>query len=285
MNDAGTPCFTGLGPESVDGFTAAAPLRVLLLEDLPTDVELLVRELNRGGLRVEHRVVETEAAFRVALREFQPDLVLSDFFMPHFDGMWALELSRELAPHVPFIFVSRTINEEYPIRALRKGAADYVLKNNLVRLPVVVERALRAREESTARRIADAHHRATFDNAPIGIMHTAIDDDRILLVNPKLIELLGYSRDELLGMKTYDLLHPDQRSADWGNYRDRMLNGELDSFAAEQRIVRKDGSDSRINFTVSLVRDASGKPLSFIRMVSPVPVAKIEALAAERDRE
>ena len=286
MNDAGTPCLTGLGPKCVDGAKPAAPLRVLLLEDLPTDVELLVRELNRGGLRVEHRVVETEAAFRVALREFQPDLVLSDFFMPHFDGMWALELSRELAPNVPFIFVSRTINEEYPIRALRKGAADYVLKNNLVRLPVAVERALRTREESAARRIADERHRATFDNAPIGIMHTAIDDDRILLVNPKLIELLGYSRDELLVMKTNDILHPDQRSTDWGKYRERMLNGELDSFAAEQRIVRKDGSDSWINLTVSLVRDAAGKPLSFVRMVSPVPALEVNApLATERARE
>ena len=277
MNDASTPRFTGPGLRSVDGRARRdAPVRVLLLEDLPTDVELLVRELNRGGLRVEHRVVETEAAFRVALRDFQPDLVLSDFFMPHFDGMWALELSRELAPDVPFIFVSRTIGEEYLTRALRKGAADYVLKSNLVRLPVAVERALRAREESAMRRIADARHRATFDDAPIGIMHTAIDDDRILLVNPGLIELLGYTRDELLGMKTYDIVHPCQRSTDWGRYCERMLKGELDSFAMEQRIVRKDGSDSRIHLTVSLVRDAAGKPLSFIRTINPVAASEVE---------
>ena len=277
MNDASTPRVTDPGPRSVDGSARpAAPLRVLLLEDLPTDVELLVRELNRGGLHVEHRVVETEAAFRVALREFQPDLVLSDSFMPHFDGMWALELSRELAPNVPFIFVSRTIGEEYPIRALRKGAADYVLKSNLVRLSVAVERALKTREESAARQIADVRHRATFDNAPIGIMHTAIDDDQILLVNPKLIELLGYTLDELLGMKTHDIVHPGQRSTDWGKYRERMLKGELDSFAMEQRIVRKDGSDSLIQLTVSLVRDAAGTPLSFIRMMNPVTASEVE---------
>ena len=123
--------------------SATAPLRILLLEDLPTDAELLVRELERAGLRVAHEVVETGAAFRAALLDFQPDLVVADFFIPHIDGMWALELSRELAPDVPFIFVSRTISEEYAIRALRKGAADYVLKNNLPRLPVAVERALR----------------------------------------------------------------------------------------------------------------------------------------------
>jgi PAS domain S-box-containing protein len=282
MNDAGAPGFAGTGSKSMDGRAGStAPLRVLLLEDLPADAELLVRELKRAGLRVAHQVVETEAAFRAALRDFQPDLILADFFMPHFDGMWALELAREFAPDVPFIFVSRTISEEYPMRALRKGAADYVLKNNLVRLPVAVERALKAREEAAARRIADARHRATFDNAPIGIMHAAIDDDRILLVNPKLVELLGYTQNELLGMKTSDIL-PDERGWDRGKYGESMLKGELDSFASEQRLVRKDGSDFRVNLTVSLVRDAAGKPLSFIRMVSPVPASEEALLSAER---
>lgn len=269
-----------MNPErkSMDGSASpTAPLRILLLEDLPTDAELLVRELERAGLRVAHQVIETEAAFRAALLDFQPDLVVADFFIPHIDGMWALELSRELAPDVPFIFVSRTISEEYPIRALRKGAADYVLKNNLRRLPVAVERALRAREESEARRIADARHRATFDNAPIGIMHTAIDDDRLLLVNPKLIELLGYTQDELLGMKTSDIVHPNERGRDRRKYRERLLKGELDSFASEQRLVHKDGSDFWVNLTVSLVRGATGKPLSFIRMVSPVSASEMEA--------
>jgi PAS domain S-box-containing protein len=262
------------------------PLRVLLLEDLPTDAELLVRELKRAGLCIAHEVVQAEAAFRAALREFEPDLILSDFFIPHFDGMWALELSRELAPDVPFIFVSGTIREEYPMRALRNGAADYVLKSNLARLPVAVERALRAREESAARRIADARHRATFDNAPIGIMHTDIDADRILLANPKMIDLLGYTRDELLGMKVESILHPGQFGTDRGKYRERMLSSELNSFSSERRLVRKDGSDIWVNLTVSVVRDAAGKPLSFIQMISPVPAPEVEALPApERSGE
>jgi diguanylate cyclase (GGDEF)-like protein/PAS domain S-box-containing protein len=129
-------------------------LRILMAEDVAADAELEIRELKRAGLRVVHRIVETEEAFREALRDFRPELILSDFSMPHFDGMLALALARELVPDMPFIFVSGTIGEEYAIRALKNGATDYVLKNNLVRLPAAVERALQDTEERLALRRA-----------------------------------------------------------------------------------------------------------------------------------
>ena len=130
-------------------------IRVLLIEDITTDAELELRELKRAGLRVEHRMVDTEPEFRRALAEFLADVILSDFNMPHFDGMAALALARELAPDTPFIFVSGTIGEEYAIRALKNGATDYVLKTNLVRLPAAVERALQDKEVRAARRNAE----------------------------------------------------------------------------------------------------------------------------------
>jgi CheY-like chemotaxis protein len=80
-------------------------LRILLVEDQPTDAELEVRELKRSGLRFVHHVVDTEAAFREALREFRPDVILSDYAMPHFDGLLALAVARETVPDVPFLFV------------------------------------------------------------------------------------------------------------------------------------------------------------------------------------
>ncbi len=122
--------------------TTAPPIRVLLTEDVLSDAELEVRELKRAGLRIAHRIADTEQAFAVALLEFDPDVILSDFSMPAFDGMAALALARSLRPETPFIFVSGTIGEEYAIRALKNGATDYVLKTNLVRLPAAVERAL-----------------------------------------------------------------------------------------------------------------------------------------------
>ena len=117
-------------------------MRILFIEDVEADAVLAARELKRSGMSVDSRRVEREDDLRRELGEFKPQVILSDFNMPQFDGMTALAIARESAPEVPFIFVSGTLGEEYAIRALRNGATDYVLKTNLVRLPPAVERAL-----------------------------------------------------------------------------------------------------------------------------------------------
>ena len=139
----------------------AVPIRLLVVEDNPADAELEIRELKRGGLRVEHRLVDTEAGLRRELAEFAPRLILSDFSMPRFDGMSALAVTKEVDPDLPFIFVSGTLGEDYAIRALKNGATDYVLKTNLVRLPAVVERALKDAAELTAKRKVESELRAS----------------------------------------------------------------------------------------------------------------------------
>ena len=131
-------------------------LRVLLAEDVAADAELEIREIKRAGLRVSHRIVDSEKDFIRALREFAPDVILSDFSMPQFDGMEALRLAKELAPDIPFIFVSGTLGEEYAIRALKNGATDYVVKSNLVRLSAAVERALAEAKVLRERRQTEA---------------------------------------------------------------------------------------------------------------------------------
>jgi len=102
----------------------------LLVEDRAQDAELALYQLRMHGMDyVSHRV-ETEPALREALSTFQPDVVLSDFSLPGFDGLSALKVALEVAIDVPFIFVSGTIGEERAIEAVRRGAADYVLKKN-----------------------------------------------------------------------------------------------------------------------------------------------------------
>jgi diguanylate cyclase (GGDEF)-like protein/PAS domain S-box-containing protein len=127
-----------------------------MLEDVKNDAELELRELRRLRNELEFRRVETREEYLRALVEFHPDIILSDFSMPDaFDGMMALELAREKAPGVPFVFVSGTIGEDRAVDALRQGATDYVVKDRLNRLAPVVERALQEADERAARRRAE----------------------------------------------------------------------------------------------------------------------------------
>jgi diguanylate cyclase (GGDEF)-like protein len=118
-------------------------LQLVMVEDSDTDAVLVARNLSKAGLDVAIHRVETESDFVHALQTMEPDVILSDFSLPQFDGLRALDIAVEHAPETPFIFVSGTIGEERAIDALRRGATDYVLKTNLSRLPAAVERSLR----------------------------------------------------------------------------------------------------------------------------------------------
>jgi diguanylate cyclase (GGDEF)-like protein len=133
-------------------------LRLVMVEDSAADAELVARNLAKAGLDVDIHRVETERDFVQALQKTAPDVILSDFSLPQFDGLRALDIAVAHVPDTPFIFVSGTIGEERAIDALRRGATDYVLKTNLSRLGAAVQRALRevslkaAREKSEQQR-------------------------------------------------------------------------------------------------------------------------------------
>jgi diguanylate cyclase (GGDEF)-like protein len=118
-------------------------LQLVMVEDSDADAELVARNLAKAGLNVAIHRVQTEHDFVQALQKVAPDIILSDFSLPQFDGLRALDVAAVQAPETPFIFVSGTIGEERAIDALRRGATDYVLKTNLSRLGSAVERALR----------------------------------------------------------------------------------------------------------------------------------------------
>ena len=126
------------------------PLRVLIVEDSEDDCLLLLRELERGGYEPLHERVDSPEEMQRALAERGPwDVVLSDWQMPRFSGTRALEMAREAESEAPFIIVSGKVGEEAAVEAMKAGAHDYVMKDNLTRLCATVERGL---EEAQARR-------------------------------------------------------------------------------------------------------------------------------------
>jgi len=130
-------------------------LRLLIVEDAIAEAEIAVRHLVSGGISCIPRTVADELQFRAALKQFRPHVILSDFTLPAFDGLAALDIARQEAPDVPFIFLSGTIGEERAIEALQRGAVDYVLKTNPARLVPAVRRALREVQERARRRAAE----------------------------------------------------------------------------------------------------------------------------------
>ena len=142
--------------------SAASPLRIVHLEDVATDAELVARELSAHDVPAAIEQVATRAAFVEAL-DPPPDLVLADYALPQFDGMKALALVQERCPEVPVVFVSGAIGEARAIETLKEGATDYVLKDHLSRLAPAVRRALAEAAEQRARKAAEAALRRAHD--------------------------------------------------------------------------------------------------------------------------
>ena len=130
-------------------------LHILILEDVPTDAELIKDELREAGMIFTSKSVQDRAAYFEALDEFCPDIILSDYSLPSFDGLSALKLAVGKCPDVPFIFVSGALGEETAIDLLKQGATDYVLKSRLSRLGPAVTRALQEVRERAERKMVE----------------------------------------------------------------------------------------------------------------------------------
>jgi DNA-binding response OmpR family regulator len=130
-------------------------LRILHLEDDPKDAELIQATLEGEGIACDITHVDTPAAFRTSLEQGGFDLVLADYTLAGLDGISALKVAKEVSPDMPFIFVSRTLEEEDAIEALKLGATDYVSKTRLSRIAPSVRRALREADERSQRQLAE----------------------------------------------------------------------------------------------------------------------------------
>ncbi len=136
---------------------------ILMLEDNEADAELIERTLRQRGLSARTKRVERRSEFIRELETHPPDVILSDYSLPSFDGLAALAIAREKCPDVPFIFVTGTMGEEVAIETLKKGAIDYVLKTRLPRLVPSIHRALREARERAERKRAERELRDSHD--------------------------------------------------------------------------------------------------------------------------
>ncbi len=192
----------------------SAPTRILIADDVPTDAELMERELRRVGLSLTMHRVDAEAAFRSALRAFAPDVILTDHSMPHFSASDALRIALQERPETPVIVVTGSLDEETAADYIKAGAADYIIKHHLERLGPAVTRALdlkRARDEQAraeeARRQSEEQYRNLVDGVR-DIIFALTPDGAIAALNPAFEAITGWPRDEWLGRPFEGLVHP-----------------------------------------------------------------------------
>jgi PAS domain S-box-containing protein len=180
-------------------------VRVLILEDVELDAELIKTQLRREGLKFVSRIVETEKEYVRELREYKPHVILADHSLPQFDGITAMNIAQEIVPTTPFIFVSGKIGEDFAVEMLKEGATDYVLKNNLSKLPHAVKRALKESKEQMEKIAAEnalkereEKYRILFDYFPNYVVVLDLDG-RIIEINNAAASLSPYSREVLIG--------------------------------------------------------------------------------------
>ena len=185
-------------------------VRLLHLEDNPTDSELVELALREAGMDWDVVRVESRDAFVAALEQGGFSMVVSDYSLPSFNGLEALRETRMRRPEVAFLFFTGTLGEERAVEALKAGATDFIAKERRDRLAPALQRAVREAAERSARKQAEEQYRLLFDGNPHPMWVFDPETLAFLAVNDATIRQYGYSRSELLAMTIKDIRPPEE---------------------------------------------------------------------------
>lgn len=234
-------------------------LRILIVEDVATDAELMERSLAEAGIKFVSHLVDDKAALLRELKEFAPDILLSDFGLPGFDGMDVLKLAAELAPGIPVVIVTGSINEETAVECIKAGAEDYVLKHHLKHLPSAVQgaiehcRAQADREEALqALRQSEERFRVALLNSPAAVCI----QDRELRYTWSHNRGRVCGGEDPIGKLDEDLMPPAE-AAQLTEIKRRVLRSGVGERSEVSRTV--EGNRIWIDLTVEPLRDTHGE--------------------------
>ena len=257
------------------------PLKVLIVEDNPADAELALRQLRRDGFEPEWERVDTEDAYLARL-QVGLDLILSDYDMPLFSGLRALELLKTSGLDVPFVLVSGTIGEDIAVIAMKKGASDYLLKDRLARLGQSIDHLLNERRLQRERRQAGEAlrlFRALLDQSNDSIEVLDPETARFIDVNEKGFTCLGYSRAEFLSLRLFDIELGLKMQA-WPQLLAKIRT--TGSVRGEGIHQRKDGTTFPVEFSVKLVKLDRDYLLAVVRDISERKEMEAKFFRAQR---
>jgi PAS domain S-box-containing protein len=190
----------------------ADKIKILHLEDSDTDVEHIHRVLTRGEIHFTSRVVDIREDYMAALREFEPDIVVSDHSMPTFNSLEALDILRTSGIDIPFILLTGAVSEEFAAEVMLRGADDYILKDRPKRLPTAILSTIDKYSQRRERERQEAQLRSFFDGS-MDVLCSIDSEGRFINVSAAAEKTWGYKPAELVGKKYMDLVSPDDHPA------------------------------------------------------------------------
>jgi two-component system, cell cycle sensor histidine kinase and response regulator CckA len=267
-------------------------LHILIVEDSEDDLLLLLRELRRGGYSPDYVRVETAMEMQAELDRQSWDIVIADYTLPRFSAPEALELLQSQQQDIPFIIVSGTIGEETAVAAMRAGAHDYLLKDNLTRLVPAVERELREAGERQQRlqaeealRESEQRFRQLAENITESVFWMSDPNAmQMLYVSPAYERIWGLSCESLYSnaQDWIEAIHPDDRERIQSNFFTQSLLGNYDE---EYRILRPDGSLRWIRDRSFPIQDRGGVPYRAVGFAEDITNRKsTEAMLRRTER-
>ena len=247
--------------------------RILILEDTATDAELVERELRKAKVLFSSKRVDTKEAFLREIEEFAPDIILSDFSLPQFNGLEALRLLRERETGTPFILVTGSLTEEVAVECMKEGATDYILKTSLKRLPSAVLNALekieaeRAKEEAIkSLRASEEQLRQSQKLEAVGQLAGGVAHD----FNNLLTVITGYCGLILRRLNPDDSMHSQVEEIKKAAERAASLTRQLLAFSRKQVLQPKVlDLNSLVTETSKMLRRLVGENIELVSALDP----------------
>lgn len=272
----------------------AKTIRVLMIEDSEDDMQLIIRELKKGGYCPVYDRVDTESATKKSLRDKEWDIILCDYKMPNFNAFSAIGVLNEENIDIPIIIVSGTIGEETAVECMRIGAHDYIMKANLSRLCPAITRELEDAQIRKKQKEAEYQKKAALTSLqkseelytrlvnaiPDIIIRTDLEGN-ILFANDKALQIGGYTREEIIGRQLLAFVAPENRE-DAKKNKQRLLENRAGQ--REYMLLAKDGRKIPFDIRGDVLQNEDGIPFGFVNVVRDISERKTtEKIMREKD--
>ncbi|MDI6643966.1 MAG: histidine kinase dimerization/phosphoacceptor domain -containing protein [Methanobacteriaceae archaeon] len=265
-----------------------SPIKILIVDDSKDDTELIVRKLGQDGFDLIYERVETPKSLRNSLINKSWDIVICDYIIPGFGGLKALKISKSINKDLPVIIVSGKIGEEMAVKAMKAGAQDYILKDNLSRLAPAIEREINEfkirKKQDIALKKSESIYKTIFENT--GTATAIINNEMCIeMVNTVFETLSGYKKFEIEGRKKFTDFTAEEDKDIINNFLSSSRNNpECSPRNYETKFRNSKGKNKNVLITLAFI-PSTNKILISILDITERKIAEERIYMALKEKE